>query len=505
MFAAAMMKNLYTTTWNNAKSLSTPDPANNTDGRVSLFFKAMRGIDDTLLYQYLEKSSCEDLVDTFVLVFQTRDCRGGKGERELGRKMFRWLFLHRDSDFEKVFHLIPEYGRWDDCLQLFPNILTDLSENQQRIQKRIVKLYGDQLKVDVSLMGQGKPTSICAKWCPSENDSDDKKYKLVKTLCEELKITPRQYRKEYTGPLRSYIKIVEKFMCSGQWDKIELEKVPSCAIKRLKKAFEKHIPDEFNSWKNGLKSGVTSVKAKQLFPHEIIREIRTKGYADEVCSAQWEVLEKEVRKLGTFENSVVVVDTSSSMHTPDYLPFDNACALGLIISNAVSGEFHNNVITFNDTPEFVLLEDGDIESRFNQIKEIPWGGSTNIQKTFDMILEKGIATGLTEAQMPKRIYIISDMQFNSVNGYGNSTNFEEIDRKYKESPYTRPQIVFWNVNGTSTDFPVTVDDNGTCLISGSSPSILKSILKTTDFNSVSIMREALDDERYQEVRKHLKQ
>ena len=498
MFAAAMMKNLYTTTWNNAHSLSTPDPNRGTDGRLSLFFKAMRGINENFLYQYLEKSSCEDLIDTFVLVFQTRDCRGGKGERELGRKMFKWLFLNRDSEFEKVLHLISEYGRWDDCLHLFPNVFSDnLTENQLRIQKQIVKLYGDQLKKDKTLMEKGKPVSICAKWCPSENDSKDKKYKLVKTLCEELNITPRQYRKEYTGPLRSYIKIVEKFMCSGEWDQIELEKVPSCAIKRLKKAFEKHIPDEFNTWKNGLKSGVTTVKAKQLFPYEIVKEIRTKGYADEVCSTQWHVLEKEVLKHGTFENSVVVVDTSSSMHSPDYLPLDNACALGLIISNAVSGEFHNNVITFNDDPEFIQLVDGDIGSRFNQIKEIPWGGSTNIQKTFDMILEKGLAAGLTEAQMPKRIYIISDMQFDAVNGYGSSTNFEEIDKKYEESPYTRPQIVFWNVNGSSTDFPVTVDDNGTCLISGSSPTILKAILKSKDFNSLSIMRESFDDERYQ--------
>ena len=102
---------------------------------------------------------------------------------------------------------------------------------------------------------------------------------------------------------------------------------------------------------------------------EIIKEIRAKGYADEVCIAQWEVLEKEVQKLGTFENSVVVVDTSSSMHSPDYLPFDNACALGLIISNAVSGDFHNNVITFNDDPE--LWTAGQLYSKINpkDIKE----------------------------------------------------------------------------------------------------------------------------------------
>jgi hypothetical protein len=92
------------------------------------------------------------------------------------------------------------------------------------------------------------------------------------------------------------------------------------------------------------------------------------------------------------------------------------------------------------------------------------------------------------------------MQFDQVGGYGYKTNFQAIDEKYSNTDYRRPQIVFWNVNGLSKDFPVSVDDNGTCLISGFSPSILKSILNSKDFDSVSIMRQALDDERYQEIR-----
>ena len=41
--------------------------------------------------------------------------------------------------------------------------------------------------------------------------------------------------------------------------------------KKLKKAFEKHIPDIFRVWKDGLVKGTTTVKAKQLFPYESIR------------------------------------------------------------------------------------------------------------------------------------------------------------------------------------------------------------------------------------------
>ena len=82
------MKSVYT--WNGALSNSTPDLSDEKSGRLSLFFKCIRGCSDSQLYEYLNKSSTEDIIDTIVLAFHTRDCRGGKGERDLGKKMFLW-------------------------------------------------------------------------------------------------------------------------------------------------------------------------------------------------------------------------------------------------------------------------------------------------------------------------------------------------------------------------------------------------------------------------------
>ena len=481
MFAQAM-KSIYTTTWNNAPSLSTPDPSKIVEGRLSILFKAIRGFSEYKLSEFLSQASKEDLVDTFILSFQTRDPRGGKGERDLGRIMFKWLYDNYHTEFKRVLQFVPEYGRWDDLFMLFPD-------------NDVVELFVTQLKNDKLCMLQGKPVSLCAKWCPTEGDSDDKKFDLVKVICTKMGITPRQYRKEYITPLRAYIDIVETKMCQNRWNEIEFGKVPSCAIKILKKAFEKHTPIEFTEWKNSLESGKTKVNAKVLHPHELVREIRKNNFADEVVEAQWKVIEDEVRKLGTLENTVVVVDTSSSMETPDYLPLDISVAMGIIISSVVEGEFKGNVITFNSNPEFVKIEEGSIYSRFKQIKNIPWGGSTDIQATFNMILEKGKLAGLTNEQMPTRIIIVSDMQFND-NERKNNTNFQLIEEKYKAYMYTRPNIVFWNVNGSSDDFPVSIDDNGTCLVSGASPAILKGILKSKELSSVSVLREILDDKRY---------
>ena len=79
--------------------------------------------------------------------------------------------------------------------------------------------------------------------------------------------------------------------------------------------------------------------------------------------------------------------------------------------------------------------------------------------------------------------------------------FNTVDKKYKDSGYIRPQLVFWNVNGSINDTPVCVDDNNTALVSGFSPAVLKSIFSTTtDFSPYNIMMETINEARYDPVR-----
>jgi hypothetical protein len=157
-------------------------------------------------------------------------------------------------------------------------------------------------------------------------------------------------------------------------------------------------------------------------------------------------------------------------------------------------------MTFNTTPEMVVVKGDDLYSRYTQIASISWGGSTNIQAIFNLILKRGKEYGLTPQHMPKRLWIVSDMQFDEDSACIGRTNFEIIDAKYAESGYTRPQIVFWNVNGNSKDFPVSVNNEGVCIISGYSAATMKSVLFSNDFNPVGVMRAALDNERYDQVR-----
>lgn len=517
-FATAMAS--AATTWNGAVSLATPDSTEETSGRIGLFFKTVRGLDESRLYEYMSKASKENLTDTFILAFYIRDCRGGKGERDLGRNALIWLFLSYPVETRKVLSLLPEYGRWDDLLFFFPSVLNLSDYSALEIQYNVkisdinvlletqlyaVNIFATQLRKDLAGMNEGLPISIAAKWAPTERDSLDRKHNTVETLQKALGLKIRQYRKELISPLRTYLKIVEKFMCEQNWDSIEFSKVPSCAIKRLKKAFEKHTPALFNEWKEQLKKGEEKVNAKQLFPHELVHEVRFKG-TDEICEAQWKVLEEETLKLGYLADSLVMVDSSGSMlsqlskSTANCL--DVAMAIGLLVAHSVQGTFHNHVLSFSTTPQFTVLQDGlSLADRCRTLAQMSWSMSTNLQGAFDLILDKAGAVKLAPEEMPKRIFIVSDMQFD--NACDKRTNFQVITDKYKQSGYSRPQLVFWNVNGASTDFPVSVGDDGTAMISGFSTSIMKAVLTGKDFTPYGILRTALDSDRYNSVKNSL--
>lgn len=505
MFAAAMKTLNYTTTWNGAKSYATPvpkvlnEPAEPDDGiesLISIFYKSNREVDISTLQMWFDKTPEHKLHDLIVLVFYIRDCRGGKGEREIGRKLLHHFAKSFPEQFLRVVHLIPEYGRYDDLIYL---LIEELSDD---VEKAILTIIRKQLFEDYDNMNKGEVVSLLAKWLPSENDSWDKKYNIVDKICRFLEINKSAYRKKYLSPLRAYLKIVETFMCSKKWDEIDFNKVPSCAMNRLKKAFEKNVPENYNSWKEGLKSGESKVNAKQLYPYEVIKSVSSVPYIkDEVVIEQWKVLEAETVKLGKLSKTVCVSDVSGSMTCNDSLPMHNSISLGLLISNCVEGDFHNLVISFSTNPQFFEIPEGDVYEKYNLIKDIEWGGTTDLYKVFKLILKKCQDCGLKAEDAPETLLIISDMQFDTA--VSGKTNLESINELYKNSGYKRPKLVFWNVAGETTDFPATIRDDGTCLISGFSPSILESISNCEEINAVNVMMRTLTKERYEPIRKCL--
>jgi hypothetical protein len=125
--------------------------------------------------------------------------------------------------------------------------------------------------------------------------------------------------------------------------------------------------------------------------------------------------------------------------------------------------------------------------------------STNLEAVFNLILDTAVKSKVPAEEMPTKLYIISDMEFNAACRSPQSTLFEVLDNKYADAGYTRPEVVFWNVNSKNNNVPVRFDQSGTCLVSGCSPSILKSLLAGKIESPTQIMLDTLNAERYDRV------
>jgi hypothetical protein len=88
------------------------------------------------------------------------------------------------------------------------------------------------------------------------------------------------------------------------------------------------------------------------------------------------------------------------------------------------------------------------------------------------------------------------MQFNRCTRFDDSA-MQMIRRKYEEAGYEVPQIVFWNLNAAD-NVPVKFDEKGVALVSGFSPSIMKSVLAADmdGFTPEGIMKKAVMSDRY---------
>jgi len=160
-------------------------------------------------------------------------------------------------------------------------------------------------------------------------------------------------------------------------------------------------------------------------------------------------------------------------------------------------------------PKFHKIEVDTLFARMRNLIRAPWGGSTNVQAAFELILNS-VKNGMM-ARMPKRLLIISDMQFNIADGgyrggfreeedYRGRTNFQVAQKMFNDEGYDLPKIVFWNVNGEiCNDVPVHKDEKNVSLVSGYSVSILEAILNDKIVTPLMMVKSVLEDERYSDM------
>lgn len=325
--------------------------------------------------------------------------------------------------------------------------------------------------------------SLAAKWMP-------RKGKDAIALERFMGLKPKEYRKM----LVEKTKVVEQLMCANQWESITYEHVPSLAMARYSKAFDKHDQSRFSEYK----TGGTKVNASAVYPYDVIKTLR---YGDKDLSIkQWESLPNYM--LDSKELLLPVCDVSGSMTTPagsnsNLTCMDVCISLGLYISERNEGAFKDAFVTFSNTPQLQYLK-GKLTDRFTQLENADWGMSTNLESVFNLVLNQAKKFNVPVTEMPTTILIMSDMEFNSAVGGSSLSALDIIREKYESAGYPMPKLVFWNIQSRNAgNYPVQVTDEGAALISGFSPAILKSLLTGEDMSPIAIMNKTVNSPRYE--------
>lgn len=441
-------------------------------------------------------------------LFFARDIRGnGLGERRLFRICLHHLAMIHPEDVKAVLPLIPEYGRWDDMI--FPLMGTPLEDAM--MEQVCVQLMNDKKNCDA-----GKSISLLAKWLPSYGASDAKKRHAAARIIQYFGATPAGY-KATLSKLRRYLGVVECRMSTGRWGEIDYSAVPSRANMNYNNAFLRHDEQRRREFLASVKRGEAKINSSALYPHEIVaryeyaakeqnlslhfEEYAEKMKPDENCEAMWRALPDYVNGKG---DTLVVCDTSGSMmallaKTKNTWAMHVSVALAIYFATHMQGDFRNSYIQFSSKPYFVHLKEGAslLENLVEAYSHNDWT-NTDLYAVMMLVLETATKNRMTQEHLPKSILIISDMEFDAVQGDADKALMDIVAEKFKSCGYKLPRVVFWNVCSRTMAIPVFRNELGVCLVSGYSPAIAQMVLGG-DIDPYKALVEAVTQPRYERI------
>lgn len=533
---------------------------------VDLSVKLVRGADEAEIKRIfrglVESDKAEEVADACVLMFHTRDVRGGKGERDLFKALFDELSWRCYCVAKKLKEFIPEYGSWQDVVAL----MSDDSTLGGDLQEMLIA----QLKKDEATE-EGKGISLAAKWAPREGKSTDKAARrLAATMFPTL---PRQaqmaaYRRLVSG-LNRRLKTVETFMAGGRWADIEPAAVPGRAGKLYSRALlnlvgttkkDEVIPrakanalrcpddadrmacrEHFMAHFAAAKEGKAKVHgADTLFPHEVVKKVYREGCVlaeseRNQLIAVWRSMVEKAQAGGGLKRSIFMSDFSGSMQAAGAAgdtPYWVSMALGMLGAEISEGPFKNRLMTFDSKPQWhTFPEGGDLFARLETLSpHIGQGTSTDFQAAMELVLADLKRNRVRPGEEPENLIVLTDMGWDQACGSHESslytgaryrhhvktgsweTHVEMIRESFKRAGedmwgegqgFKMPRIVIWNLAASYTsDFHATASTPGVAMLSGWSAALFDILQREgpRELTPLEVLRTTLDAARYKPVR-----
>ncbi|PPQ64178.1 hypothetical protein CVT24_008553 [Panaeolus cyanescens] len=392
----------------------------------------------------------------------------------------------------------------------------------------VARLFSEQLLKDISVLNQlatydgdvialKKTISLAGKWAPTPGGAHDR-VTLLSTAISDLLYQSGQlapapsilhsndissndraqvlrsfYQRWVLTELRRVSACPEPLMSSNRWKEIIYTRVPSICMKNNVDRFMKHDPEGFEKYLLSVESGKKGISGATLMPHELVAEVMRAGRSGKqvdsikarVADAQWKTLVNNLCEAGKLDNCLAVCDVSGSMGSLGYYdkrsvqPILPAVALSLIIASVAKPPFNGGFITFSSNPQFVQVDlTKSLGDQVRFMESSNWGMNTDFQAVFlKLLLPLAKANNLKQEDMIKRLFVFTDMQFDAAltDDADWNTNYDVIEKAYKEAGYEVPQMVFWDLamSGTTRTVEVMSNRKGVAMMNGFSPAMLK--------------------------------
>ena len=146
-------------------------------------------------------------------------------------------------------------------------------------------------------------------------------------------------------------------------------------------------------------------------------------------------------------------------------------------------------------PQLIEIKGDTFVDRLRYVASFNEVANTNLDAVFDLILKAAVKNRASQDELPAKLIIISDMEFDACIGGASVINFENAREKYAACGYQIPRIVFWNVSSRTRQQPVTLNEQGVTLVSGVTPRIFSMVAEGT-ISPYAFMMQVLSSERY---------
>ncbi len=451
-----------------------------------------RESDEEILARFI-RAYAEDADAAMKLLFFARDIRGGLGERRVFRTIFTWLGENEPDSVRKNIAYVAEYGRYDDLLSLMGT----------SCEGEMLSFLKERFDRDIAALSRGETVSLLGKWLPSVNATNAQTINNAKKIAKSFGMTDAAYRKSLSA-LRAQIKIIENNLREMDYS-FDYEKQPSRAMFKYRKAFLRNDGERYTQYLDKVVSGKARLNADNVSPYELVEPYLNWGwYTDQsfmrsitpeeknVLNATWD----SMPDYGGDENALAVIDTSGSMYCDGSpLPAAVALSLGLYFAEHNRGLFRNHFIEFSDRPQLIEIKGETFADRLRYLATFNKVADTNLEAVFDLLLSTAVKNRISQEELPARLIIISDMEFNQCVNNASAVNFENAKKRFAEAGYRLPSIVFWNVASRNCQQPVTMNEQGVALVSGATPKIF-SMIADGSLSPYEFMMEVLESERY---------